>query len=223
MAFSKQWDDRYRLNQQLSVWPWTDLVSYVMRYARPQSREWRVLELGCGAGANIPFFQWLDVQYYAVEGSPTIVSQLVEKFPTLKERITTSDFTREIPFPGPFDLVVDRSSLTLNLTTDIKKTLSMIHRCLKPEGKFIGVDWFSTEHADFLMGQPLEDHFTRGNFPSGQFAGIGVVHFSTREHLLDLFADYKIEILDHKIIRHDLPPTAEHKVFASWNLVARKI
>jgi SAM-dependent methyltransferase len=223
MAFSNQWDDRYRLQQQLSVWPWTDLVSYVMRYARPQSQEWRVLELGCGAGANIPFFQWLDVQYYAVEGSPNIVGQLAKKFPALKDRIATGDFTREIPFPGPFDLVVDRSSLTHNHTTDIKKTLSMIHSRLKPEGKFIGVDWFSTEHADFLMGEALEDSFTRNNFTSGQFADIGVVHFSTREHLLDLFAGYTIEILDHKIIRHDLPPTMAYKVFAAWNLVARKI
>ena len=56
MNFSKEWEERYRENTHLSVWPWSNLISYVMRYARPENKDFSVLELGCGAGANIPFF-----------------------------------------------------------------------------------------------------------------------------------------------------------------------
>ena len=38
----------------MSIWPWSDLVSYVMRYTKI-NENYKVLEIGCGSGANIPF------------------------------------------------------------------------------------------------------------------------------------------------------------------------
>lgn len=108
MAFSQEWEERYQETTHMSVWPWSDLVSMVMRHARPDKPDYKVLELGCGAGANIPFFQWLGVDYYAVEGSSTIVKMLEEKFPWTREKIIMGDFTKEIPFTFGFDLIVDR-------------------------------------------------------------------------------------------------------------------
>lgn len=55
MTFSKEWDNLYRNNQQMSIWPWSDLISYIKRYTEGVSGK-SILELGCGAGANIPFF-----------------------------------------------------------------------------------------------------------------------------------------------------------------------
>jgi len=223
MNFQKEWDEKYKQNKQMSIWPWSDLVSYVMRYARPHSGDFKVLELGCGAGANIPFFEWLGVKYFAIEGSHTIVSHLSNKFPKLEENIVAGDFTETIPFDGPFDLVVDRSSLTHNKTSAIINALSLVLGRLKPGGKFIGIDWFSTEHAAYFEGENLEDPFTKCNYRTGQFADIGVVHFSSREHLEYLFADFVIETLEHKIIRRDKQLDAEcGKVFAAWNFVAIK-
>ena len=57
LGFSSEWDDQYSIGRLGSRWPWSDVVSYVMRYVRPQNKKIKVLELGCGAGANIPFFQ----------------------------------------------------------------------------------------------------------------------------------------------------------------------
>ena len=47
MGFSNEWDDKYQDNTHMSVWPWTNLVSLVMRN-KPQKRNFKVLELGCG-------------------------------------------------------------------------------------------------------------------------------------------------------------------------------
>ena len=146
MTFSKEWDKIYADNKQMNKWPFTDLVSYIIRYSPPYGNSFQVLELGCGSGPNIPFFKGLGVKYYAIEGSSTIVARLWEVFPELQENIVVGDFTKKIPFPHLFDLVVDRGSVTCNSTAAIKKSLRLIYEKLKPGGKFIGIDWFSTLH-----------------------------------------------------------------------------
>jgi SAM-dependent methyltransferase len=221
MGFSEEWDELYKGNKQLSIWPFTDLVSYVMRYAKPSNKEVRVLELGCGAGANIPFFKSLEVEYYAMEGSHTMVKRLWERFPEFRKNIIVGDFTKEIPFPGEFfNLVVDRSSLTHNTTSAIKKCSSLIYETLKPDGKFIGIDWFSTLHSDYKNGVIDEDVYTMKNYTAGQFAHVGCVHFSNKQHLIELFVNFNIEIMEHKTVRREIPK--DDFVFASWNLVAKK-
>jgi SAM-dependent methyltransferase len=221
VTFSTEWDQRFRANQNISIWPWSDVVSYVNRYARPSDGFRKVLELGCGAGANIPFFASLDVDYVAVEGSPTIVTALHERFPNLKDRITAADFTQTLPFDGPFDLVLDRSAITHNPTDAIRRTLNAIYSRLRSGGKLIGIDWFSTSHQDVERGEAVDRH-TRTNILSGQFAGVGAVHFSDREHLIELLSDAKFTIdrLEHKQSTVFVPEADGH--LGVWNFVARK-
>lgn len=220
MNFSIEWDERYKQNTQMSIWPWSDLVSYVTRYSRPSCPEFKVLELGCGAGANIPFFKHLGVEYYAIEGSKTIVELLWEKFPELKSNIIVGDFTEKIYFTVQFDLVVDRSSLTHNTSAAIRESLSHVFNRLEPKGKYIGIDWFSTLHSDFQNGDPDEDEYTRCNYKRGQFANVGRVHFSDKKHLKELFAAFEIEVMELKTVQREIPEDSH--IFASWNLVARK-
>ena len=73
MSFSKEWDQIYKKNTQMSIWPFSDLISYVKRYLPFVGSSNSVLELGCGAGANIPFFKSLGIDYFAIDGSITIV------------------------------------------------------------------------------------------------------------------------------------------------------
>jgi len=221
MGFSKEWEQRYKENTHMSIWPWSDLVSYVMRYARPDHEGYRVLELGCGAGANIPFFRHLGVEYYAVEGSPTIVEQLNERYSDMKGHIITGDFTKSLPFDESFDLVVDRSSLTCNSTAAIERCLEMVYAILKPGGKFIGIDWFSTLHTEFLKGVQDEDGNTRTGYSDGPFANTGRAHYSDKQHILDLFHQFKVDTLEHKTVSQEIP--GNDQAFAYWNLVARKL
>ncbi len=220
MNFSAEWDRRYREQTHLSIWPWSDLVGYVMRHARPSGPDFRVLELGCGAGANIPFFQSLGVEYYAIEGSPAIVEKLRERFPQLKENIVAGDFTLQIPFAGEFDLVVDRSSLTHNTTAAILHCIEMLHARLKPGGKFIGIDWFSTAYSEYEGGVSAGDAYTRTGYREGSFTDVGRVHFSDKAHLLELFKAFDMTLLEHKTIRRELPDDSWH--FAAWNFIAKK-
>jgi SAM-dependent methyltransferase len=219
MNYSKDWDAIYKSGHQLSRWPWSDLVSYVMRFSKPNKSPVKVLELGCGAGANIPFFNTLKVDYYAIESSPTVVKLLKQKYPELNERIIVGDFTLEIPFFEHFDLIIDRASLTHNTTNAILNCISLIKSKLVANGIFIGVDWFSKEHSEFTNGEFIEDNYTKTNFLSGQFLGVGKTHFSDKVHLIDLFGEFEIIKLDHKKIFSEIPK--DNHIFASYNLVVK--
>jgi SAM-dependent methyltransferase len=222
MSFSNEWEERYAANTHLSVWPWSDVVSLVHRHCKPvmTAGGGRVLELGCGAGANIPLFRALGMDYFAVEGSPSIVKHLHARYPELAAHIVCGDFTRQQPFGGGFDLVVDRAALTHNNTDAIASALQFACDALKPGGVFIGSDWFSTNHSDMKIGEPIDDAFTRANITSGSFAGVGKVHFSDEAHLRDLFSQFEIIFLEEKLTKRREPPD-QHQ-FASWNIVARK-
>lgn len=221
MTFSPEWDDAFRADTHISTFPWSDLVSFVHRYAKPADGFRRVLELGCGAGANIPFFLRLGVTYYSVEGSPNAVARVLAAYPDLKDRVVNGDFTQVIPFDGSFDLVVDRAALVHNPTDAIRRTLKMVSDRLRPSGKVIGIDWFSSEHQDSAGGDAVDLH-TRTNFTAGPFAGIGNVHFCDHEHLADLVtqAGLRLEHLEHKQTEAIFP--AKRDRFGYWNFVAVK-
>ncbi|HKP95123.1 MAG TPA: methyltransferase [Fibrobacteria bacterium] len=220
MSFSAEWESRYRKIGGMSLWPWSDLVSHCKRHFRGDARGLKVLELGCASGANIPFFLSLGADYHGMEGSPSMVADLLARFPGLEGKVATGDFTREIPFAGPFDLIVDRSSLTHNHAAAIADCLRLVGARMKPGAKYIGIDWFSDAHSDLPLGRPAEDARTRKDFPSGLFSNVGRVHFSDQAHLADLFRDFTLVSLEHKVIEKKLP--AGGGVHATWNLVAAK-
>ena len=222
MGFSQEWDKCYRDNTQLSIWPWSDMVSLVHRHCKTliAARTGRVLELGCGAGANIPLFLALGMDYYAIEGSQTIVGQLHKRYPHLTNNIRVGDFSADQLFDGNFDLVIDRAALTHNNTISIMNALEITFDSLKPGGLFIGSDWFSTNHTDYLGGEDADDKYTRTNHSKGQFIGVGNVHFSDEAHLRDLFSKFEILFIEEKLKRQYEP--LNDSQFASWNIVARK-
>lgn len=221
MSFSAQWDQVYRDGSNISIWPWSDLVSYVNRYAKPFSSSTKVLEIGFGAGANIPFFLSIGVDYYGIEGSDSIAARVRERYPELKDRLKTGDFIGQ-HFLDIYDLVVDRSSMTHNDTNAIRRGLKNLCAAMRPGAKYIGIDWFSVKHSDYGLGDSI-DEFTRANITEGQFGGVGNVHFSSKEHLIELFLEAGMELtrLEHNQKVSEIPSTGH--LFASWNLVAEKV
>lgn len=219
MSYSEDWDSIYKNSKHLSIWPWSDLVSYVKRYTNID-KDSNVLELGCGAGANIPFILSITNNYYAIEGSESIVSNLIEKYPLLSENIKVGDFTKELNFNQHFNLIFDRASLTHNTTESIRNSIELIKSKMLRNSFFIGIDWFSTEHSSYTENVSIVDKYTRNGFKTGTFNGVGNVHFFDKEHILDILNGFDILILEHKSNNMIIP---NNNRFASWNFVAKKI
>lgn len=219
MTFSIEWEQTYQEGKQRCLWPWSDLVSYVFRYSRPDCDPFRVLELGFGVGANIPFFLSLGVEYYGIEGSIAAVEDARSRFDEGRVSLLCGDFTSEIQCDESFDLVVDRASLTQNSTDAIRKCVALVRDKMNPGAKFIGIDWFSMEHSDFSKGVETTDFNTRHCFPDGPFRDVGEVHFSDEAHLRDLFSDFDFTTMEHKVVNDCTSPDA---CLASYNFICEK-
>ena len=220
MSFSHNWERSYQQNRQQSRWPWTDLVSLVYRHW-DGGAPWRVLELGCGAGANLSFFEVLGFAYHGVDGSPTAIERLEQAHPELAPKLATADFTQTIPFDGPFDLIFDRAALTHNDARGVRSCLELAWPLLRPGGLFIGVHWFSDRSAYATQGEPIgDDGLTRGGYRSGPFVDIDPVHFFSRGELEQLFAGGELLTLEHQQRIDEL--SSDHAGHAMWNFSVRK-
>lgn len=223
MGFSTEWETVYRKNRHMSVWPWTDLVSYVHRYTDvPKKQHVKVLELGCGAGANIGFFASLGADYYGIDGSETIIDFDRERYPQYADNLIVHDFTESIPFDVTFDLICDRGALTHNTTDGIKKTIDAARKKLAKDGKYMGISWFSTKYEDYSLGTSVpNDPFTRyfSESDEGYFGGLGNVHFSDEAHLRELFRNFEFVIMEERVTTTVFPMSHQ---YADWNFIVRK-
>ena len=222
MNFSKEWEEQYSQGNHFSLYPWSDLVALVMRFANPKkfSNRPKVLELGCGSGANIPFFIDKGFEYFAVEGSRTAVEYVQDRWKN-NVNILCKDFSEALPFePGFFDLVVDRSSIPHNPSAAIRRVISQVKTVLKTGNYFLLSDWFSAKDSEFKKGEKFEEG-TCKNFASGPFAGVGVSHFFDEHELYSLFDEWQIIFLEHKLQEIIMP--ANGVKLARWNMVVKKV
>lgn len=217
-GFSTEWDKAYRAGSHLSRWPWSDVVSLTIKTLGGDLRGRRILEIGCGYGANVPFFLALNADFYGVDGSETAVVSLRERFPQLRDRLAVCDFTKTLAFNETFDLIVDRAAVTHNSTEGIQSTLRLVRERLKPGGVYMGVDWFADDNS-YVRGGTRVDEFTRSGFTEGPYTGVGVVHFSSESHLQDLFKGYNLFYLEKKHTSMAIP--ADGVVYSAWNLLAK--
>lgn len=220
MGFSKEWNERYLENTHLSIWPWSDVVSLLHRHCKVAiASKGKVLELGCGAGANIPLFDTLGMDYHAIEGSEAIVQQLHEAFPKYKNQIISGDFTQRFPFKNKFDVILDRGSITCNTTESIRRVLKYVDEFLNDDGILISVDMYSSKHSDAFKGVRGADLNTR-ILTEGMFENTGNVHFSDIDHIKELYEGFNILHLEEKQSCRYIPESDFD--FASWNIVAKK-
>jgi len=219
---AKAWDDIYAAGRMNVAWPWSELVSLVMRHARPESEpaRFRVMELGCGSGANIPFFVALGVDYHGIEASPTAIARLREAHPQLSRKLLVGDFAAAWPVEGEFDLVVDRGSITHNDMAGVASVFAEIRRRLKPGGKLICVDLFSTASSEARAGEPGPEKGTRVNFADGPLSGTGLAHFFEEAEVRSLLSDFDLIHLQHKALTVMEPKGGRE--LSSWMLVATR-
>lgn len=199
----------------------------------------RVLELGCGLGANVAWLNQLKAEYYGVDGSSSAIETFRSERPELADRVRLADFTQEIPFEGQFDIMFDRASVSHNDMDGIRSCVELILEALKPGGLYFGTDWFSTKHSEYGRGTDLGDG-TRANYPDGQFHHVGKVRFSDEAEITHLFRDdFEPVFIQERVIRRPAPgaflqeiesPRHQSRMFnqteyrsALWDFAVRKL
>lgn len=207
------WEKIYLNKKHLSIWPWSDLVSNFENFSKI-TRNTKVFEIGCGAGANIPYFLKKKLNYFGCDFSPTAIKKLEFKY-KLKKKIFSKSYL-DLKFKkDTFNYIIDRASVTHNSSGDIQKILQKAHFELKKNGIFFGIDWYSVSCSDYQKLRKREKFI---KFSKGKFKNIGNVYFSSSSDMKLFFKKFKILKLEEKVY---ICNKTSNK-FASWIVVAKK-
>lgn len=197
------WDDTWEKVFQAQEWgkyPPEELVRFVARCFKGVARrkQIKILEVGCGPGANVWFLAREGFDVYGVDGSPTAIRQAQERLEQegLRATLVVGDIiSLNRLFPEQkFDAVIDVGCLSTNRTTDVEIILQQIYSLLKPGGRL-----FSMLIATGTFGEGLGREIEPGTFDQiteGPLAGKGVTHFFSLEEvrkLMQPFIDVQIE------------------------------
>ncbi len=100
----------------------------------------RVLEIGCGTGLNLEFYDWSKIDRLdALEPDPFMLKRTRQRLAGLPEdvrdRVTTHEATAEsLPFPdATFDTIV--SMLVLCSVSEPSHAIAEMRRVMKPQGE----------------------------------------------------------------------------------------
>ena len=146
--------------QELGKYPPEHVIRFVARnfYGAPKREEIKLLEVGCGRGANGWYAASEGIDVSGIDGSPSAIRRAQDRLQ--KTRLTADlkvgDFCGKLPWPDEtFDGVIENLSLYTNRRVRIKQAVSEIRRVLKPKGKFQSC-WFNRETWGYGLGNEVE-------------------------------------------------------------------
>lgn len=190
--YAQHWDEKFR-TRAWGRYPPEDLVRFMGRhYKHAQKDAVRVLEVGCGPGANIWFLHREGFAVSAIDISPTGIDLAGERLRTENRGLNTVEPDLKVgnfavlPWPdNHFDVVVDIFSLCANTVPVISQVVSEITRVLKPGGQLYSKS-FGRNTTGYGGGTEIEPG-TYDAIPSGPMHGMGIIHFFDHEDAKRVF------------------------------------
>ncbi|MGE0754113.1 MAG: class I SAM-dependent methyltransferase [Alphaproteobacteria bacterium] len=207
--YTSHWDEKFK-SRSWGRWPPEDLVRFMGRnFKNADKSKVRVLEVGCGPGANIWFLQREGFAVSAIDVSPTAIELAGKR---LAEENSGSNAQQadlqvgnfqKLPWDdASFDVVIDIFALYANTNEVIASALAEISRVLKPGGLFYTKLWGSNT-SGFGDGKQLENS-TFDEITSGPCTNMGVSHFFSRDEIEALFGRFFTPLAIDTISRSDV-------------------
>lgn len=205
--YAKHWDDTFR-SRGWGRYPPEDLVRFIGRnfkQAKPGSV--RVLELGCGPGANLWFLQREGYAVSGIDISPEAIKLAAARIETENKYfagpppdLRVGNF-ETLPWEDrAFDAVIDIFALYANPLRVIDRALVEAARVLKPGGLFYSKLWGSNT-TGCGKGREIEPG-TFDHIPEGPCWNMGLSHFFKLEEAQKLYGKYfspvAFEVLSRK-------------------------
>jgi SAM-dependent methyltransferase len=189
--WDKGWDKIF-LNYEWGKYPSEELIRFIARkfYATPNRSDIRILEVGCGVGANLWYLAREGFNAFGLDGSQIAVNNA---FTYLKNDGLMADIKQgdamNLPYPDSFfDAVIDIECIYANSLHDTKIILSEIHRVLKPSGNI-----FSKTFATGMSGENtaislLNELHTYIEMPDGPLRDdYGIIRLTSENEIPEIY------------------------------------
>lgn len=199
MAWNNVWEQVFS-SQEWGKYPGEDIVRFVARnfYKAPERSQVKLLEIGCGPGANIWFMAREGFNVFGIDGSSTAISQakkrLQEEVPNWHGQLDVGDMVN-LPYQdNHFDALLDIEASSTNSFENTKKIFSEAARVLKPSG-LLYVRTFSTGTWGDKTGEMLGNNTFLPK--EGPMAGKGLTRFTDEEEIESLMPNnLKVKSVD---------------------------
>ena len=188
------WDDVFA-RKAWGSYPPEELVRFIGRhYFSLEDRSMiRILEIGCGAGANLIFLCQEGFDVVGVDGSKVGLEQAARRLEArgLEATLECCD-AMDLPFEeNCFDAVIDVECIYANNLEDSRIILSEAFRVLKAGGKLFSKA-FKTGTSGQETGVSLPDEpLTFTSIPDGHFnTGYGIIRLTSETQIPDLYGRF---------------------------------
>jgi cyclopropane fatty-acyl-phospholipid synthase-like methyltransferase len=202
---SIDWErDIYAKGMQLNRWPFSEVVSAIIRAAGCKGRnELSVLELGCGAGNNLWFLAEEGFKAHGIDLSSSAIENASHY---LNRRGVHADLKvgdiSSLPWAdGSFDYVIDRGALTQVSYEHIEAVLVEVQRVLRDSGMMMCFTLYGLRTPDRILGTEVSKN-TFDNFSGGRFSKVGLTSFFSVSDLRYLFR-YFSSVGIHRHVEYD--------------------
>ena len=223
MGLFEIWEKNYK-SRRYNKYPYNEIISFVFRHfgKREDRSSIKILEMGCGGGNNLLFlmnegfdFYSIDISEASIELVKNVLGQNYNDKKILKGRFN------DLPFEDNFfDAIIDRASITCNLSEDLPLIYNEVYRSLKSKGIFFSTDMFSDDHPELKTAKNIKNN-DFSNFEDGIFNAASQIH-GYNEKEIDIFfskfASYKLT----KIEKTQLINQEKKLVESTFNVEAVK-
>lgn len=197
-SWDKTWEDVFS-HQSWGKYPDESFIRFMAHnfYRKPKRDQVKVLEVGCGPGANIWYLAREGFDTYGIDGSATAIAQAKERLSaeSLKAQLSTGDIIHLSYENNMFDAVGDNECLAHNSTKALVQILEEIQRVLKSGGFFYSRTFSDQVYKGESFKQLGEFEFN--NASDGPFGGRGFFRLSTAQSIRKIYGQFfKIVSLD---------------------------
>jgi SAM-dependent methyltransferase len=202
MSWDPVWDDVYR-TRAWGQYPGEDVIRFVQRHfgAVPERGRVRLLEVGCGAGANLWYMAREGYSVHGIEGSATAVQLAAERLdrecPGWRERggrVEAADMARVAAPAASFDAVLDVVALCYSAFSEASRTYAELARVTRPDGRL-----FSRTFASGCWGEGTGEPAGPGMWhcAEGPLAGLGATRFTSEDEVPRLLGpDWRLDHIE---------------------------
>lgn len=188
------WENIFK-NHPWGKYPGEELIRFVARNFYGKAA--KVLEIGCGPGANLWFMAREGVTVYGIDYAETAISQarqrLNQECPGWTGELLAGDIG-DLPFEsGFFDGVIDNEACSCNSFDKSVKIYNEAARVLKPGGK-IFVRTFAVDSWGYNTGEKIEENTWLAS--EGPLAGKGASRFTDMSDIPVLLQSFQVDNID---------------------------